>query len=102
METGTRPGAGTGTRTSKRMRTRAGMGGKRSGNGDESRDEAGGEREPGNLRSCKRGGSEDARGGAAPTSNQQPQLAAARPDAPARLSHHAKGQSSGTGGEGHT
>ena len=41
--------------------------------GDEKRDEGGGEKEPGNLRSGNRGGSEDARRRAAPTSNQQPQ-----------------------------
>ena len=61
-------GAGTGTRKSAGMSTRAGM---------EARTgariiEGGGKREPKNLRNGNRGGSEDARGGATPTSNQQP------------------------------
>ena len=46
----------------------------RSGGGDKWREKRGGEREPGNLRSGNRGGSEYARGGATPASNQQPQL----------------------------
>ena len=37
------------------------------------RDKGGGEGESGNLRICNRGGSEEAKRGAAPTSNQQPQ-----------------------------
>ena len=41
--------------------------------GVEIRDEGGGDRELVNLRSGIRGGSEDARGGATPMSNQQPQ-----------------------------
>ena len=41
--------------------------------GDDNKDEGGGEKEPGNLRSGIRGGSEDARGEATPTSNQQAQ-----------------------------
>ena len=43
----------------------------RSGKGDKNRDEGRGEREPGNLQSG-RVGLEDARGGATPTSNQEP------------------------------
>ena len=43
-----------------------------SGDGDENVDEGGEERESGNLRSGNRCGSEDTRGGATPTSNQQP------------------------------
>ena len=42
-------------------------------NGDENREEDGGERGPGNIRSGNRGGSENARRWAMPTSNQQPQ-----------------------------
>ena len=45
----------------------------RSKNGDESREEGEGERESGNLRSGNRSGSEDAREGVTPTSNQSPQ-----------------------------
>ena len=72
MVTGT--GAGTGTWARIGMGTRAGMGARTgAGTGDGDRDEGGGEREPGNLQSGNRGGSEDARGGAMPTSNQQPQ-----------------------------
>ena len=44
--------------------------GNRRENGGENRDGGRGEREPGNLRSSNRGGSQDAR---TPTSNQQPQ-----------------------------
>ena len=40
-----------------------------SGNGDDNRDEGGGEREPGNLRNGNRGRLEGVRGGATPTSN---------------------------------
>ena len=43
-----------------------------SGNEGDNREEGGGEREPGNLLSGNGGGSEDARGGATPMSNQQP------------------------------
>ena len=42
--------------------------------GGENLEEDGGEREPGSLRSCNRGESEDARRWATPASNQQPQL----------------------------
>ena len=56
------------------MSTGAGKGGKNgSGNADENRDEGGGEKAPRNLQSGGRRGSEDARGGVTPTSNQQPQ-----------------------------
>ena len=41
-------------------------------NGDDNRDESGGEREPAVLRSVNRGGSEDERRWAMPTSNQHP------------------------------
>ena len=44
-----------------------------SGNGNKNRYEGGGEREPWNLRSGNRDGLEDARRGATPTNNQQPQ-----------------------------
>ena len=39
---------------------------------DENREDGGGGREPGHIRSDGRGGSEDAREGVIPTSNQQP------------------------------
>ena len=44
------------------------------GNGDENRDEGGGARESGNLRSGNRDGSEDARKGATPTTKEKLQL----------------------------
>ena len=44
-----------------------------SGNGNENREESGGEIESGYVQSGNRGGLEAARGGATPTSNQQPQ-----------------------------
>ena len=70
-------GAGTGRDTITGIRTRVGMG---AGTGegteertDENEDEGGGEREPGNLRSGYRGGSEDTRRRTTPICNQQPQ-----------------------------
>ena len=47
--------------------------GNQSGNGYENREKGGREGESGNLRSDNRSGSEDARGGATPTIDQQPQ-----------------------------
>ena len=50
------------------------------------------------VRSDSRDGTKDAREGVTPTSN--PPATAARPDAPARSSHHTEEQSPRTGGEG--
>ena len=66
-------GAGTGGRTSAGMNEGRDGGENRREIGDENIHEGGGEREPGNLRSGNRGGSEDSRRRATPTSNQQPQ-----------------------------
>ena len=62
---------GTGTRTRIGTDTRAWMtAGTGVGNRDENREEGGGERKPGNLRSDSRGGSKHAREGTTPTGNQ--------------------------------
>ena len=44
-----------------------------SGNKNDNREEGGGEGEPGNLQSYSRGWAKDSRGGAMPTTNQQPE-----------------------------
>ena len=70
--TGGRASTGMGTRVGMRSRAGAGTGVGMGENGDKNRDGSGGEREPWNLRSGNRGGSEDARRRATPTSNQRP------------------------------
>ena len=73
MVSGTGTRAKTETRTRRKTRHEDRDGGKNgSWNRDENREEGGGERWPKNLRSGRRGGSENARDRTTPTINHQP------------------------------